>query len=77
MPAIDVPGPDDDRELETVRLHLDDLTGDRRQPLRVDAVRLLAHQRFAGELQQQPVKRRAGLAALLLGGNRLGHSARA
>jgi hypothetical protein len=44
--AVDVPGADDDRELDSLLLYLDDLPGDRVDPLPVEPVLLVAHQRL-------------------------------
>ena len=38
--AVDVPGADDERDLDAARRTRVDLAGDRRHPLRVDAVGL-------------------------------------
>ena len=50
--AEDVAAADDDADLHAGLLHLDDLAREPAQHFRIDAVVGLAHQRFAGEFQQ-------------------------
>ena len=45
--SVDVPGTDHDRELDALLLDLDDLAGERVDPLAVERVLLVAHQRLA------------------------------
>ena len=45
--AVDVPGADDESELDPLLLHLDDLPGDSVDPLAVEPVVLVAHQRLS------------------------------
>jgi hypothetical protein len=76
--AVDVPGAHDDRELEPLLLHVDDLTRECGDAVRVEPVLLLAHEGLAGELQQHPAKggaRRVGPS--FSGRDRFGHSASA
>src|SRR5205823_6785117 len=75
--AVDVPGTYDDRELDPGLPDLLDLVGDGRDPLRIEPVLALAHQRFAGELQEDTVKGRRLAFGRLLVRDRLRHSARA
>src|SRR5207237_1159815 len=76
----DVPGADHDRELEPALPDIDDLVGDRVQPLRVEAVLSRSHQRLAGELEQGAAEGRRRLLAgwdAFRYGSRLAHSASA
>jgi hypothetical protein len=57
--AVDVPGADDERRLDAALLHLLDLAGERVHPGGADAVRLVAHERLSGELQEDAAERRA------------------
>ena len=61
MPAVDVPGADDHRELRPGFLDGDDLLGDRGDGLRVDPVLAPTEQRLAGELQERPPELRSAL----------------
>ena len=56
--AVEVPAPDDDRELGAAAPHRHDLARDRDTVVRVDAVLAVAHQALARELQQHAAKRR-------------------
>ena len=77
-PAEDVPRAHDYRDLDAGLLALDDLLGDRLDARELEAELLVAHQRLAGELEQDAVERGLALdrsdGALLLAD---GHSARA
>src|SRR5258706_550237 len=71
-PAVEVPGADDDGDVDARRAHDRDLGGEALHHSDVDAVVALAHQRLAGELQHHAPK--AGVAGLrhvdrLLGSN--------
>ena len=58
--AVDVAAADDDRELEPLGLDLADLARDRLDRLRVGAVLVPAHQRLAGELQEDAAEGGSG-----------------
>ena len=52
MPAEDVPATDHDADLHAQRVDVFDLICDERAELRVDAVRPVAQQGLAGQLEQ-------------------------
>ena len=60
--AEDVAAADDDADLHAAGVDLGHLAGDERAERRVDAVRPVAEQRLAGQLQQDPLvaERRPG-----------------
>ena len=58
--AVDVAAADDDRELQPLRLDVDDLTGDLVDRLRVGAVLVIPHQRLARELQEDAAESGSG-----------------
>src|SRR4029079_13694514 len=64
-PAVDVPGPEHDRDLDAAIVHALDLLGDLLQPLRIGAVVQVAHQRLPGQLEEDAPE---------YGGRRVAHS---
>ena len=58
--AKDVAAADDDGRLDADALDLADFPGDLRGDSRIDAVSLLAHEGFAGELQEDALVRDSG-----------------
>src|SRR4051794_25149713 len=64
-PAVDVPGPEHDRDLDAAIVDDLDLAGDLGQPDRIGAVVQRAHQRLAGQLEQNAPE---------YGGRRVAHS---
>ncbi len=59
--AVDVPRADDDPDLDAGLLAVDDLLGDRLDARELEAELLVAHQRLAGELEQDAVERGCAL----------------
>jgi len=57
--TVDVPGADNDRELDALLLHLDDFPGNRVDPIAVEPVVLVAHQRLSRELQENAAEDRS------------------
>src|SRR5919202_1495954 len=58
--AVDVPGADDDRDLDAALAHEGDLGGDRADALGIGAVLEVAHERLARQLEQDPPPRGLG-----------------
>src|SRR5260221_14691835 len=59
-PSKNVAAPDDDGDLHPRLLNVDDLIGNVRQNVRLDAVTPSAHERFAGEFKEDAFVARGG-----------------